>query len=318
MTSPQNDRPHQGPSAAADIAHRGAHALVFVAPTREQYREALLSLSDLAHARGAPPPTVLSAWEAAAWTFPNIDADLAPLAMAIGETFKVDVALLPTAAQRKRILVADMDSTIISSECIDELADFAGVKAEISAITERAMRGDLDFETALTERVSMLRGLPLRALQRCYEDRVRLNPGARTLVRTMADHGARCVLVSGGFTFFTGRVAAVAGFHDHAANTLLDDGAALTGTVASPILGRAAKRARLEQELSALSLDPSDALAIGDGANDLDMITLAGLGVAYRAKPIVASQADAAIRFTSLETALFYQGYRRAAFVVDE
>lgn len=313
MTSPQSAE-MAPPTPAMDST---AHALIFVAPTREQYRDALLSLSDIAHARGVPPPKVLAPWEAAEWVFNEIDPEIRPLALAIGETFGVDVALIPTRGRRKRVLAADMDSTIIGCECIDELADFAGRKAEIAAITERAMRGELDFEGALSARVAMLKGLPLDVLQRCYDERVRLNPGARVLVRTMAHHGARCVLVSGGFTFFTARVAAAAGFDDHAANELLNDGDALSGSVALPILGRAAKRERMEREAVGLAVSLDACLALGDGANDLDMIVAAGLGVAYRAKPIVAADADAAVRFTSLETVLFFQGYRRSEFVVD-
>jgi phosphoserine phosphatase len=221
---------------------------------------------------------------------------------------------VPVEGRRKKLLVADMDSTIINVECLDELADFAGIKAEIAAITERAMRGELEFEPALRERVAKLKGLPLGALQQAYDERVRLNPGAGTLVKTMAAHGARCVLVSGGFTFFTSRVADAAGFHSNRANVLLDDGAMLTGKVQEPILGRAAKLEALTSEAAALGISASEALAIGDGANDLDMINAAGLGVAYRAKPIVAAEADAKIDHMSLEAALFFQGYRRGEF----
>jgi phosphoserine phosphatase len=228
--------------------------------------------------------------------------------------YRVDWALQLDEPRRKQVLIADMDSTIIGCECLDELADFAGKKAEIAAITERAMAGELVFEDALRERVAMLAGLELGALQACYDQRVRLNPGARTLVSTMAANGARCALVSGGFTFFTSRVAAAAGFQSERANRLLDDGAALTGKVAEPILGRAAKRAALEEECAGFGLSPTAAMAIGDGANDLAMIEVAGLGVAYHAKPIVAAQANARIAHTSLEAALFFQGYRRAEF----
>jgi phosphoserine phosphatase len=157
--------------------------------------------------------------------------------------------------------------------------------------------------------------LAVDALRRTYDERVRLNPGAATLARTMAQHGARCVLVSGGFTYFTSRVAAAAGFHAHRANVLLDDGAALTGDVQRPILGRAAKLETLQAEAAALGVGASGALALGDGANDLDMIKAAGLGVAYRAKPIVAAEADAKIDYMNLEAALFFQGYRRSEFV---
>lgn len=292
------------------------HALVFVAPRDDKpaYREALLMLGRVALSRKLPPPAVLGPWEAAEWIYPQTDEDLAPEAAAAVKGLPIDWALLPVEGRRKRLLVADMDSTIINVECLDELADFAGIKAEIAAITERAMRGEVEFEPALIERVAKLKGLPLEALQRSFDERVKLNPGAASLARTMAAHGARCVLVSGGFTFFTMRVAQAAGFHAQRANTFLDDGARLTGEVALPILGRAAKRETLAQEARALGIKESDALAIGDGANDLDMIKAAGLGIAYRAQPLVAAQAHARIEHTTLETALFFQGYARAAF----
>jgi phosphoserine phosphatase len=230
---------------------------------------------------------------------------------------ELDWCLQPLTGRRKRLLVADMDSTIINVECLDEIADFAGLKAEISAITERAMRGELEFEGALRERVGMLKGLPLTALQQAYDQRVRLNPGARTLARTMAANGARCVLVSGGFTFFTDRVAAAAGFHANRANTLLADGAALSGKVGEPILGREAKLSALNEEAAALGVPPSATVAIGDGANDLAMIEAAGLGVAYRAKPVVAAQADCKIDHADLTALLYFQGYRTDEFVTD-
>ncbi len=233
---------------------------------------------------------------------------------ALGEA-EVDLCVQPWEGRRKRLLVADMDSTILGCECLDELADFAGVKAEVSAITERAMRGEIDFEDALRERVGMLKGLPLSALEQCYAERVRLNPGARTLVTTMAAHGARGVLVSGGFTFFTSRVAREAGFHDQRANTLIDDGAGhLTGQVGDPILGREAKLTALEHEAAAIGATPADAIAIGDGANDLAMINAAGLGVAYRAKPLVAAEADARIDHADLTALLYFQGYSADQF----
>jgi phosphoserine phosphatase len=289
-----------------------SHVLVVTAPDADGYRDALAVLGRIVGAWGAVPPRVLSPWEACEWDVPTPPGDASDILASWMEDVRADWALLPAENRRKSLLVADMDSTIIGCECIDELADFAGKKAEISAITERAMQGELDFEAALTERVGMLAGLPLSALQRCFDLRVKLNPGARTLVHTMASHDARCVLVSGGFSFFTSRVADLAGFHAHRANTLLDDGAALTGKVAMPILGREAKHTALMEESANA---PENALALGDGANDLAMIRAAGLGVAYRAKPIVATEADAQIRHTSLETALFFQGYRRAEFV---
>ncbi|MDX2235019.1 MAG: phosphoserine phosphatase SerB [Hyphomonadaceae bacterium] len=293
-----------------------SHALVVASPDRHGYAEALSVIGRRVGSWGAAPPRVLSPWEACEWAVPAPPSDARAILATWMDDVAADWALVPAQGRRKRLLVADMDSTIIGCECIDELADFAGRKAEISAITERAMRGELDFESALTARVAMLKGLPLDALERCFAERVRLNPGAETLVRTMAAHGARCVLVSGGFTFFTSRVAALAGFHDHRANTLIDDGATLTGAVGAPILGRTAKLTAMEDEARALGVSVADALALGDGANDLAMIAAAGLGVAYRAKPVVAAEADAQIRHTTLETALFFQGYARAEFVV--
>ena len=226
----------------------------------------------------------------------------------------VDHCVQAVEGRRKRLLIADMDSTIISCECLDELADYAGVKAEIAAVTERAMRGELEFEPALRERVARLKGLPIDTLQRCYDERVRLNPGAEQMVKTMVKHGARAVLVSGGFGFFTSRVAAAAGFSDNRGNTLLDDGACLTGLVAEPILGREAKLAALMLETAALGVTAADALAIGDGANDLAMIEAAGLGVAYRAKPVVAARALAKVDHTDLTTLLYFQGFRHTDF----
>ncbi len=240
---------------------------------------------------------------------------LRPLLQDALEDLPVDLCVQPAAGRRKRLLIADMDSTIIGCECLDELADFAGVKTQVAEITERAMRGELEFEGALRERVAMLRGLGLEALEACYEARVRLNPGARTLVRTMAAGGARCLLVSGGFSFFTARVAAAAGFHEDRANTLIDDGRALTGLVGEPILGREAKLASLKGEAARLGLGADETLAVGDGANDLAMIEAAGLGVAYRAKPVVADRAHARIDHSDLTALLYFQGYRAGEFI---
>ncbi len=245
-------------------------------------------------------------------------AELAALradALAVVEGLPVDVCAQPLEGRRKRLFLADMDSTIINVECLDELADFAGLKAEIAAITERAMRGELAFEGALRERVGMLKGLADSALQRCYDERVRLNPGAATLVKTIAAKGVRCVLVSGGFTFFTGRVADLAGFHANRANTFIIENGALTGEVGMPILGREAKLAALNEEAAALGLTPLDGLTVGDGANDLDMIKACGLGVAYRAKPVVAAQAHARVDHADLTALLYFQGYREDEFV---
>ena len=230
------------------------------------------------------------------------------------ERQEVDFCAQPASGRRKRLLVADMDSTIIGCECLDELADFAGLKAPVAAITARAMAGEIAFEAALRERVALLAGLELDALRRTYEERVRLNPGARTLARTMTAHGARCVLVSGGFGYFAERVAQAAGFATHRANRLFDDGARLTGAVAEPILGREAKLATLVEEAAALDLDLSATLAVGDGANDLAMIEAAGLGVAWRAKAIVAARADARVDHADLTALLYFQGYGADAF----
>ncbi len=243
---------------------------------------------------------------------------LAPLRAVTGAAIAdlpVDFALQPWAGRKKGLLIADMDSTIIGCECLDELADFAGVKSEVSAITERAMRGEIGFEGALRERVAMLKGLELSALEGCYAGRVRLNPGAATLVKTMAANGARCVLVSGGFRFFTERVAKAAGFAADRANTLLEDGACLTGEVGEPILGREAKLQALLEETTTLGIGADAALAVGDGANDLMMIEAAGLGIAYRAKPVVAAQADARVDHADLTALLYMQGYPASAFV---
>lgn len=227
----------------------------------------------------------------------------------------LDAMIGPAENRRKRLLVCDMDSTVIEQECLDELADFAGLKAEVSAITERAMAGELNFKEALTKRVSMLKGLSLDALQSCFDERITLTSGAKELVATMKANGARCILVSGGFTFFTSRVAAAAGFEADFANVLLDDGAALKGEVQLPILGRDAKRQRLEIESEAQSLSLEDSLTMGDGANDLAMIQASGLGIAFHAKPIVAAAADAAIVHGDLRTALYYQGYEDGEIV---
>ena len=229
----------------------------------------------------------------------------------------VDACLQPAAGRRKRLLLADMDSTVIGCECLDELADYAGRKAEVSAVTERAMRGELAFAPALRERVATLAGLPVSDVARCLAERVRLNPGARVLARTLAAHGVRTVLVSGGFESFARPVAALAGFAQVRANRLLDDGARLTGRVGEPILGREAKLEALQAEAAALDIPLEETLAVGDGANDLAMICAAGLGVAYRAKPVVAAEADARVDHADLTALLYFQGYAAEDFVID-
>jgi phosphoserine phosphatase len=227
----------------------------------------------------------------------------------IAKSAALDINLIAADRRRKKLLVADMDSTIINVECLDELADMAGLKPQIAAITERAMRGELEFEAALRERVGMLKGLSLSALEKTYSERVRLNPGAKSLLATMRANGAHTMLVSGGFGYFTGRVAEAAGFHVERGNTLLDDGETLTGEVGTPILGRQAKLDALEEAAVHLKLDFAETLAVGDGANDLAMIQRAGLGVAYHAKPVVAEAAGAAITHNDLTALLYLQGY---------
>jgi phosphoserine phosphatase len=228
------------------------------------------------------------------------------------ETDGIDLVVQGEAGRRKRLLVADMDSTIITVECIDELAGYAGVKDRVAGITERAMRGELDFEGALTERVALLEGLTADVIDRCHEERVLLTPGARELVGTMRRDGAHCLLVSGGFTVFADRVAADAGFHRAAANQLELADNRLTGRVIGPVLGAEAKRRALIDAAAALNLDLSDTLAVGDGANDIPMLDAAGLGVAYRAKPAVAAVAAARIEHGDLTALLFAQGYARS------
>lgn len=207
-----------------------------------------------------------------------------------------------------RLLVCDMDSTVINCECIDEIADLAGLKPQVSAITEAAMRGDLDFETSLRERVALLAGVRLAQLETVWRDRVRLNPGARSLVQTVKRHGATTALVSGGFTYFTERVAEAAGFDRHQANTLLDKDGVLTGKAAEPLLGRAAKREALEQRRAAIGATRDEVVVIGDGANDLDMMDAAGLAIAYRAKPAVQARAHGRIASGDLRAALHFAG----------
>ena len=228
----------------------------------------------------------------------------------------VDIVIQPDDEhRRKRLLIADMDSTMIGQECIDELADFAGVKPEVAAITERAMLGEIAFEPALRARVALLKGLPARIVDEVIASRITLTPGARTLVATMRAHGAKAALVSGGFTLFTAKIAAQLGFHNSQANDLIVRDGHLTGEVAEPILGRAAKQAALARLCKKHRIKLAATLAVGDGANDLDMLGAAGLGIAYHAKPAVAAAAHAAIRHGDLTALLYAQGYRREEFV---
>ena len=229
----------------------------------------------------------------------------------------VDIVVQPAAGRRKGLLLADMDSTMIGQECIDELADLIGQKAHVAAITEQAMRGEIAFEPALKARVALLAGLPADVVAQVIAERITLTPGARALVATMRAGGATSVLVSGGFTVFTAVIAEKIGFDAHHANELLIAEGRFSGAVAEPILGRAAKRATLLDWRARLGLDPAATMAVGDGANDLAMLEAAGLGVAYHAKPAVAAAAHARIAYADLTALLYVQGYRRADFVVD-
>jgi phosphoserine phosphatase len=227
----------------------------------------------------------------------------------------IDIVVQPAALRRKKLFLADMDSTMIGQECIDELADFVGVKAHVAGITERAMRGEIEFEPALRERVALLKDLPVSVVDEVLAKRITPTPGGRELVATMRAHGAWTCLISGGFTLFTTAVAAMIGFQENRANELKIRDGKFTGEVAEPILGRATKLATLIELREAFDLDTIDTLVTGDGANDLGMIEAAGLGVAYHAKPAVAAAAAARIDHGDLTALLYAQGYRRDEFV---
>jgi len=268
--------------------------------------------------------TLRSAWggDAAVWLAPGEAAEF-DIEMRPGngeqvwqelQAAGVDLVVQRSEGRRKSMLLADMDSTMIGQECIDELAEVAGVGAHVREITARAMNGELDFEGALLERVALLRDLPEHVIAEVLAQRISYTPGGAALVATMRAHGAYTALVSGGFTAFTGPVAAHLGFDEHRANTLLATGGRLTGDVARPILGRAAKVAALEEITARLGIAKDAAIAVGDGANDLGMLERAGAGVALHAKPSVAAQCDIRINHGDLSALLFIQGYRRAEF----
>ncbi|MGC6331335.1 phosphoserine phosphatase SerB [Rhizorhabdus sp. FW153] len=233
-----------------------------------------------------------------------------------GAIGSVDVIVQVEAERQRKMLVADMDSTMITIECIDELADYAGIKPQIAEITERAMRGELDFEGALDARVALLKGLDASVIDRCHAERVVLMGGACELVRTMRAHGADCYLVSGGFTAFADRVAADIGFTRALSNVLEIVDGKLAGTVARPIVGAATKRETLLAEAAAHGIAPDACLAVGDGANDIPMIQAAGLGVAYHAKPRTAAAAGARVDHCDLTALLYAQGYARKDWVI--
>lgn len=229
----------------------------------------------------------------------------------------VDLALQPVEGRRKQLLLADMDSTMIQQECIDELADEVGLKDSVSSITARAMRGEIDFEPALKERVTLLKGLDLSVVDKLFENRITYTPGGKTLIQTMKANGAYCALVSGGFTHFTCRVRAELGFDEDRANLLIEENGTLSGEVGMPILGKDAKRQRLHELAKELNLDLNQSMAVGDGANDLAMIEDAGAGVALHAKPAVAAQARFVIDHGDLTGLLFLQGYKAEEFVTN-
>jgi len=243
-------------------------------------------------------------------------AAMSVLRLGLGEA-PIDIFVQPLAGRRKKLLLADMDSTMIGQECIDELADFVGLKEHVAAITERAMRGEIAFEPALRERVALLAGLDSSVVDKAIEERITLTPGGRALVQTMKAHGAYTALVSGGFTVFTSRVGEAIGFHENRANTLLMENGRFAGQVLEPILGKAAKLATLKELAATHDLALEETLAIGDGANDLAMLEAAGLGVAFHAKPAVAAAAQARVDHSDLSALLYAQGFAKRDFVTE-
>ena len=259
----------------------------------------------------------------AVWLDPGVAAEFPVEAMPenrwqVWQDFQglgVDLVVQPAGGRRKKMLLADMDSTMIQQECIDELADEAGVGAYVADITKRAMNGELDFESALRERVGLLKGLPVSVIDQVIRDRITLMPGGPVLLATMRANGGHAALVSGGFTAFTGEIAARLGFDENRANTLLHEGGKLTGEVAEPILGKQAKVDALVEISARLGIAETDVLAVGDGANDLGMLKRAGAGVALHAKPVVAAECDIRINHGDLTALLYIQGYAAEDFV---
>ena len=297
---------------------RMTHVLTLIAPpgglSGAALARARTALGGLGAAAGTPD--WLAAETAADLPFEALAPEqaIAAARAALGVEAAVDLIAQPAEGRRKRLLLADMDSTIVTTETLDELAAHAGLKERVAAITARAMNGELDFGAALRERVGMLAGLPVTALEATWAE-TRLMPGAAALVQNMRAHGAHCALVSGGFTFFTGRVADRVGFHVHLSNTLEIAEGRLTGKVAEPILDRDAKLAALKRLAAEQGLPLSATLTVGDGANDLPMLQAAGLGVAFRAKPVVAAAARARVEHADLTALLYAQGYRAGEII---
>jgi len=261
------------------------------------------------------PADWLSEDEACDIPFEGENVGVGEIARGIVGQYPIDVGIVPVAGRRKALLVADMDSTMIGQECIDELAAEIGAGESVAAITQKAMRGEIAFRPALRERVALLKGMPVGTVGKVLAERITLTPGGRTLVATMRANGAYASLVSGGFTAFAEPLAARLGFDEFRANELNHENGVFTGTVAEPALGSDAKRARLRDLTAGRGLDQTSTLAVGDGANDLAMIRAAGLGVAFHAKPAVEAEANVAIRHGDLTALLYLQGYRRKDFV---
>lgn len=292
-----------------------AYAAVLISdPAEAALTDALLSRAS--QALGQMPPRVLARGVAAEFAVTTADpADMRGALLEVLDGAALDVALVPAEGRRKRLLIADMDSTMIGQECLDELAGALGLKEKVAAITERAMRGEIAFEPALRERVALLKGLPAQeTIEATLRDRITLMAGARTLLATMKANGAYAALVSGGFTAFTGPISKQLGFDEHRSNTLIEADGRLTGEVAEPILGKEAKLAALRELRDSLKLLEAETMAVGDGANDLAMLGAAGLGVAYRAKPAVAEAAHVRIDHGDLTALLYLQGYSDSEF----
>ncbi len=311
------DRDEDGAPALAKVRRLWFIAVMFVAtlltsPAGPALDPALVE--SLGNAWGGGEAQWLSPDEAAEFPVDRVPANRWEVWSEL-QALGVDLVVQAAEGRRKRMLLADMDSTMIGQECIDELADVAGVGAEVAGITRRAMNGELDFEGALRARLSLLKGLDSGVIETVLAERITFTPGGRELVATMKANGGYAALVSGGFTAFTAKVAAALGFDEHRANRLLVSEGKLTGEAAEPILGREAKVAALEEITARLGLSGADVMAVGDGANDLGMLKRAGAGVALHAKPVVAAEVDIRINHGDLTALLFIQGYSREAFV---